>query len=242
MKKVLLTTSSKSFLERNLRLLQGKGFQLLTATNGSESLRLHHQFDFDLILSDFELEDMSGVTLCSELRLAENSRQTPFVLICYNTSECLEKVKQSDASAMILRPVNPTKLLMTIGSFINMQLARSKRIIFTEDVITKTLNEEFISRSIDISATGILIESDRRLSIGETIDCHFRLFESAQIQIRGEIARCLNSEKGNLRYGVKFVNLTYSKRTTLERYVASNEHLEIIPKPQHLLERDLNQF
>lgn len=240
MKKVLLTTSSKSFLERNLNLLQGKGFQLQTAVNGADALKQQQQSGFDLILSDFELADMSGVKLCSELRLAETPRQTPFVIICYNTAECLEKVKRSEANAMVLRPVNPTKLLMTIGSFLDMQLARSKRIIFTEDVLTKRLNDEFISRSIDISATGILIESDRRLSIGETIDCHFRLFDSVQTQVSGEIARCLSSEKGNLCYGVKFVDLTYSKRSTLERYVASNEHLEIIPKPQHLIERDLH--
>lgn len=82
MKKVLLTSSSKTFLERNMNLLTNKGFRFFTATNGSETIRLHQEHLFDLILSDLELEDMDGCVLCSEVRRTESSQPVSIVLIC----------------------------------------------------------------------------------------------------------------------------------------------------------------
>jgi len=164
-KKVLLTSSSSAFLKRNVTLLTGKGFQLFTAANGSEAVKLHQKHLFDLILSDLELEDMDGGTLCAEVHQVEPSADVRVVLICLSTAESLEKVKRSDADAILLRPIDPTQLLVTIGSFINMQLARSTRVEFTVDVSGRKQGKEFSCISHDISSTGILIETNVQLSV-----------------------------------------------------------------------------
>lgn len=216
-----------------------KGFQLVTASSGSEALILHRKHCFDLILADLELDDMDGRRLCSEVRAGDPAHQVPIILICIDTPECLEKVRQSDATAMILRPINPTQLLMTIGSFIEMQLARSKRVAFLADVLTKTADTEFYSHSRDISATGILIETEHRLSVGENIVCDFQLFDAIHTRAAGEVARCVDTPRGSLLYGIKFVDLPMAKRSAIEKYVASHDHLEIVPKPHHLLGKSL---
>jgi CheY-like chemotaxis protein len=226
-KKVLLTSSSKAFLERNMNLLINKGFQFFTAATGSETIKLHQEYLFDLILSELELKDMDGCTLCSEVRKTESSRPVSVVLICSDTAECLKKVEESDATAMLVRPIKPTQLLVTIGSIIDMQLARSKRVEFKAEVLTKMQDTEFISASHDISATGILIETDHQLSLGDPVGCQFRLFGSCDTQTEGEIARCIISPKGKMLYGVKFINLPSPERSAIEKYVALNDHLGI---------------
>jgi len=135
-KKVLLTSSSKAFLERNMNLLTNKGFHFFTAATGSETIELHQEHLFDLILSELELKDMDGCTLCSEVRKTETSKPVSVVLICSDTADCLKRVEQSDATAMLTRPIKPTQLLVTIGSIIDMQLARSKRVEFIAEVLT----------------------------------------------------------------------------------------------------------
>lgn len=217
-----------------------KGFQLFTAASGSEAITLHRKYHFDLILSDLELEDMDGRRLCSEVRETDASSNVPVVLICYDTLNCLQKVMQSDAAAILPRPINPTQLLVTIGSFIGMQLARSKRVVFSAEVLTRLRDTEFFSLSHDISATGILIETEHQLSLGDRIVCNFTLFGSGRTEAEGEVARRVDSRKGKVLYGVKFVDLPISKRSTIEKYVASNDHLGIIPKPHHLLEKSFN--
>jgi len=149
------------------------------------------------------------------------------VLICSDTAECLKKVEESDATAMLVRPIKPTQLLVTIGSIIDMQLARSKRVEFKGEVLTKMQDAEFISVSYDISATGILIETNHQLSLGDQVACQFRLFATSDTQAEGEVARCIISPKGKTLYGVKFINLPSSKRNAIEKYVALNDHLGI---------------
>ena len=180
MKKVLLTSSSKTFLGRNMNLLMDKGFQLFTAATGSETLKLQQEHLFDLILADLELKDMDGSRLCSDIFKQEPSRFVPVVLICYDRIECIEKAKKSAAVAILLRPINPGQMLVTIGSFIDMQLARSNRVAFNTEVTTKKQELEFFGVSHDISATGILLETGQQLFYGDRISCKFKLHDSCQ--------------------------------------------------------------
>lgn len=225
MKKVLLTSSSKAFLGRNTNLLADKGFQFFTAATGSETLKLHREHAFDLILSDLELDDMDGCRLCSEVRKTEHSKPVSVVLICTGTDDCLKKVEQSDATAMLVRPIHPTQMLVTIGSIIDMQLARSKRVEFRAEVLTRKQDLEFASVSHDISASGILIETEHQLSTGDAINCSFSLLDH-NATAAGEVARCLASRARKL-FGVKFTNISIQCRSTIERYVAMNEHLGV---------------
>lgn len=240
MKKVLLTSSSTTFLERNMNLLMDKGFQLFTAVSGLETLKLQQKHFFDLIISDLELEDMDGCRLCSELSQAVPSRLVPVVLICYDTFECVEKVKKSNARAMILRPVDPSQLLVTIGSFIDMQLARSKRVAFNAEVSVKMENLEFSCVSRDISTTGILLETGQKLFLEKRISCQFNLLDFCQIQTEGEVARCISLPEGKNLYGIKFIKLSLSKKSAIEKYVFSNNQMEIKQKSLHLLQKRLN--
>jgi len=230
-KKVLLTSSSSAFLKRNVTLVTGKGFQLFTAANGSEAVKLHQKHLFDLILSDLELADMDGGTLCAEVHHAEPSAAVRVVLICLNTSESLDKVKQSNADAILLRPIDPSQLLVTIGSFIDMQLARSTRVEFIAAVSGRKQGKEFSCISHDISSTGILIGTDVQLAAGELINFDFKLFDATQIQTDVEVARCISAPDGNMLYGVKFIDLPEAKRDAIKKYIALNTHLGVMEQP-----------
>jgi len=230
-KKVLLTSSSKAFLKRNITLLTGKGFQLFTATSGSEAISLHQTHRFDLILSDLELEDIDGCTLCAEVHKAEPSSGVSVVIICLNTSESLGKVRHSNADAILLRPIDPTQLLVTIGSFIDMQLARSKRVRFTVDVSGRKETTEFSCIAHDISSTGILIGTDFELTAGDRISFRFKLIDSTQVQTDVEVARCINSPDSTMLYGAKFIDLPESKRDAIKKYIAANDHLGVMQQP-----------
>ena len=163
MKKILLASEYKLFLERNSNLLTRSGLQLFTATRGEEALDLHAEYNFDLIFSDFKLEDMDGDKLCSLVRSKEGARQVVVVLACQNIEDRLELVEQCGASAIILKPIDPVKLLNTIGHFIDVKLLRSHRVELRVKVLCKEQNLEFFCISHDVSNTGILIETKHLL-------------------------------------------------------------------------------
>lgn len=165
MKKVLLASASRVFLKRNTNLLMSRGFQLFSVTTGAEALKLIKEYDFDLILADLKLDDMGGGTLCSLVRGEEKLRHIPVILICHNIEGSIERVEQSSATAMLIKPVDPINLLETVGSYLDLQLGRSKRTVLHVKVISKRLSLEFFCFSHDISNTGILLETEFQLAL-----------------------------------------------------------------------------
>lgn len=221
MKQVLIASASKVFLKRNANLLQGRGFQLFTTTNGTDALKMHDEYAFDLILADLKLDDMSGCTFCSLLRKEESSRHVPVILICHNISGSIERVEQSCASAMLLKPVDPIKLLETVGNFLDAPIGRSRRVVLKVKVISKNTDLEFECISHDISITGILLETEYHLALGSRITCVFTIPGSSKIETEGEVMRFMTSQECENLYGVKFVALSSVQRVAINDYIVS---------------------
>ncbi|MBP1728610.1 MAG: response regulator, PilZ [Deltaproteobacteria bacterium] len=221
MKKVLLASASKVFLKRNTNLLKGRGFQLISTMNGAEALKLHKEYLFDLVLADLKLEDMCGCTLLSLVREEEASRHVPVILICHKISGSIERVEQSGASAMLLKPIDPIQLIETIGSFLDMQIGRSKRVVLNVKVLVKKIDLEFYCLSYDISNTGILLETEYNLDLGVRIMCRFTLPGSCKIEAEGEVIRYMSTLEYKSLYGVKFINLPLPYLKSIEHYLAA---------------------
>lgn len=222
MKKILLVSTSNVFLKRNANLLEGRGLEIFTAANGEEALRLHEEHIFDLILSELELDGIDGSRLCAEVRMMPNSQHVSIILICYDILNSIHRVEQSGANAMLLKPIDPIQLLETIGSFVDMQLGRSKRVVLNVKVISMQFDQEFLCFSHDISTTGILLETEHQLSLGNRIICKFTLDNAFNIAAEGEVIRYLNLPASRNLYGVKFHALPLPYRTAIDAYVAAH--------------------
>lgn len=223
MLKILLASSSKAFLTKNENLLKREDIQIFTTTSGQEAIQLHSRHNFNLILSELILTDMGGDALCTTFRSAESTKKVAFVLVCYDNPEEHAKVRQCGADARIIRPVKPAQLIETVSSLLEMQIGRVKRALFTVNVSSKKDTVEFSCISINISITGILLETDHTLAIGDRIICRFTLPESIQIEAEGDVVRSISAMGNQHKYGVQFVRLPLSYRREIERYVATVE-------------------
>jgi CheY-like chemotaxis protein len=220
-KKILIVSSSKSFLERGRNLLTGKDFQVITAQSGAEALQLQKEYLFDLVLSDLHLLDMGGDALSSALRSEKISRNVFIILICYDNADEHSRIARCGADAKINRPVKPEQIIETVGSLLDMEIGRPKRALFTVRVLSKKGEEKFDGISIDISITGILLETEHTLAIGDRIICQFTLPGGSQIEIVGDVARSVKILENIYKYGIQFVDLSLSSRKEIVSYVTS---------------------
>ena len=220
MKKVLLTSELKGFLDRNTAFLLRRGFQLFTATSGAVAIQLHMKHHFDLILTDHKLEDMSGHTLCCQVHSTENSPPTPVIIICQNSSENIRKATESGASAVLLKPIDPNKLLTAITNFIDLQIVKSRRIALNVPVLCRKPGGEFCCQSHDISNSGILVETDQ-LAVGNRVTCELTLPGAKRFEAEGEVVRQAHSPEGKCLCGIKFINTPISSLRTIISYVVA---------------------
>ena len=221
MKKILLVSASNVFLKRNTNLLIRRGLQLFGTTSGEEALYLHKELNFDLIISDFNLEDMGGFELCSLIRNRENSQQVFIILACQDIKGHLELVERCGASAIILKPIDPIQLLKTVGSFLNVQIVRSHRVELRVKVFCKDTNLEFFCLSHDVSDTGMLIQTEHELELESRIICQFTLPPAYPVEAGGEVIRSTREMDGSHLYGIRFNDIQMSSQRAILDYVHS---------------------
>lgn len=219
MKKILFVSPSESFRARNTNLLNKSIFQVASVASGKEALQYHHNDPVDIVISELLLDDMGGDDLCSCLRELPCPDNFSFVLVCHELHAEVERAKKSKASSYITKPVQPVQLFRIVGDFASAKMLRSKRVPLEVKVKTRREKTEFQSSSHDVSITGILIETEEQLNLGDQITCQFPLPGISSIESKGEIARYEITQNGGFKYGVQFSGLKRDYRQKIDQYV-----------------------
>ncbi len=115
--KILIVDDSKAMRLIIMRTLRQAGFgnhTLFEAQNGRDALRVMQQNVPDLILCDWNMPDMSGISLLEMLRT--NHCDIRFGFITSEASFALHKVAtEAGASFVLTKPFTPEQVQDTLG-------------------------------------------------------------------------------------------------------------------------------
>jgi DNA-binding response OmpR family regulator len=81
MSTILIVDDSQSALETLIAALDGQGYQLVTAENGSKGLQLASQIRPDMILLDVMMPGMDGFEVCKRLRAKLSTALIPVIML-----------------------------------------------------------------------------------------------------------------------------------------------------------------
>ena len=101
-------------LERDY--LEANGFEVETAGDGTEALKLARTGEYDLLLLDVMLPGVSGFDICREIRREQN---VPIVLVTARKTE-VDKVRGLGLGAddYIVKPFSPSELVARVKAHI----------------------------------------------------------------------------------------------------------------------------
>jgi two-component system chemotaxis sensor kinase CheA len=103
-KSVLIAEDSITSRMMLKNILESSGYEVTTAVNGAEALKILRSDKFDLVVSDVEMPKLSGFELTSHIRSDENLSQLPVVLVtALETKEDKEKGIDVGADAYIVK-------------------------------------------------------------------------------------------------------------------------------------------
>jgi two-component system, chemotaxis family, chemotaxis protein CheY len=122
--KVLIVDDYKTMLRIMRNLLRQIGFlNVEEALDGTEALQtLQADNNFGLIISDWNMEPMTGIELLRAVRADDKLKATPFIMItAENKVENVIAAKQEGVSNYIVKPFNAdtlqTKMRSVLGPF-----------------------------------------------------------------------------------------------------------------------------
>ena len=120
---VLIVDDYKTMLKIIRNLLGQLGFTNVDeATDGKAALEKMKEKKFDLIISDWNMEPMSGLDLLKTVRAKPETEKLPFILITAESkTENVIIAKQAGVSNYIVKPFNANvlkeKLSAVLGAF-----------------------------------------------------------------------------------------------------------------------------
>jgi len=120
---VLIVDDYKTMLRilRNL-LKQLKFDNIVDATDGGMALEVLRSQDIGLVISDWNMEPMTGIQLLREVRSDDKLKHLPFIMITAESkSENVIAAKEAGVSNYIVKPFNAetlkSKLTSVLGEF-----------------------------------------------------------------------------------------------------------------------------
>ena len=104
-------------------LLKQLGFNnVKPAMDGGEALRMLNAEKFDFIISDWNMEPMTGIELLREVRKTDKLKHIPFIMITAESkTDNVVTAKQEGVSNYIVKPFNAEtlkgKMASVLGAF-----------------------------------------------------------------------------------------------------------------------------
>ena len=117
--KILIVDDEKDILEFLTYNLEKRGYDVITANNGQEGLKLAKKNCPDLILLDVMMPEMDGIEVCQQIRKTSNLADT-YILFLTARSEDYSELAGFDAGAddYITKPIKPKLLISRIEAFL----------------------------------------------------------------------------------------------------------------------------
>jgi two-component system chemotaxis response regulator CheY len=120
---ILIVDDYKTMLRIIRNLLKQLGFNNVDeATDGSMALQKLRDKDYGLVISDWNMEPMTGIQLLREVRADSKLKQLPFIMITAESkTENVVAAKEAGVNNYIVKPFNAatlkSKLSSVLGNF-----------------------------------------------------------------------------------------------------------------------------
>ncbi|SRR5690606_1061056 len=120
---ILIVDDYKTMLRIVRNLLKQLGFDNVDeATDGSAALQKLREKPYQLVISDWNMEPMTGLQLLKEVRADTKLKETPFIMITAESkTENVIEAKKAGVSNYIVKPFNAdtlkAKLNSVLGAF-----------------------------------------------------------------------------------------------------------------------------
>src|SRR5579859_5589078 len=189
--RILLVDNSRGALIFHESLLRRRKATITTALAGSEALAKAREEQPHLIMFGYDLFDMSAPEFCREIRNDEVTKMISLLFVGDRANEehgnrCLK----AGCNDVIYKPVLQHELDDKIAKLTSIPARRQLRTLTRVEVSVDNRGRFILGRSMNISATGMLLETDRVLPGEGPLRLQFYLpGESRPVQVTIEVLR-----------------------------------------------------
>ena len=139
MNQILWVDDEVDLLQPYIIYLKGKGYEVVTATNGDDALEAISHSTFSIVFLDENMPGMSGLETLQEIKRLHP--EVPVVMITKSEEEhIMEQAIGEKIADYLIKPVNPSQILLCL-----------KKHIHQQEILTEQEQQNYRQEWIDIT-------------------------------------------------------------------------------------------
>ncbi|HEX5423481.1 MAG TPA: response regulator [Candidatus Acidoferrales bacterium] len=193
-RRVLIVDDEPAVCEMIERAVADAGMEPLALLNASRAAEVLNTEKFDMVFFDFHMAAPDGVELARQMRASLTNRSTPIVLVSDDQRPHNVSVGfQAGANFFLYKPIDKTRLVTlmhAVHGTIEQHRRRMRRVTVRQKVWVRSASENCEAETVDISLTGMLVESRRVFPLGSPVELSLELSKGEKpIRGNGLVAR-----------------------------------------------------
>jgi len=191
--KVLLVDDVRVFLEFERPFFERSGCEILTATSGTEALRLVKEQKPHIVLLDYEMPGMNGDEVCRRIKEDPATRHIPVLIVTsHKEPSVLEKCRRAGCTDFVVKPVTGRDLLEKVVKLLQIPYRVHVRTRVNIEVSMGVTGEtvSVLGYSSDLSEGGMMVETVEPIDMGAKVGVVFKLSgRNEEIRATAEVLR-----------------------------------------------------
>ncbi len=226
MKKILIARETNRILQKRNSFLHRADMRVFTAATSDEALTIHRAEHPELIITELDLPGMPIEKFCSLVREDAARQEAAMILVCENTKDAHARSLRLGVQAVYRKPIKPALVFAKAQKLLKLSLRETYRVLLSVAVEGSASDQMFSCRTLDISLTGMLLETTETFRQNDRLVCSFYLpdADTTHIITTGEIVRTIPPSPGSdaNRYGVHFLDLSAEAESSLQAFLGKD--------------------
>jgi len=214
---ILMVDDVELFLELEKSLLEGSGYDIVTARSGEEALETLSDIDPDLMLLDLYMPGIDGDEVCRRLRQNDSWKNLPVIMVtAAGKEEEIRKCLDAGCDDYVTKPINKKELLDKVRRLLGEVKGRSEpRDRVALKVQLKVDGQNINAWAKDLSRNGIYVKSTTVLEEGSPVELSIDLGNGHSSPLLGKVKRV--ERGGETGMGIYFIHPDPLQLRELER-------------------------
>lgn len=230
-KKILLVDDVKLFIELEKTFFQRKdSFEILTAGNGKEALKIAEVEQPDLIYMDLYMPEMNGDECCNIIKNTSYGRNIPIVMVTSAGKENdSERCLAAGCDEIITKPINRAHFLSIAKKHLEVHERKEPRYMSHIKIkFGQNMDELLTDYTVNLNAGGLFLSSPRQLPVDTQLFVEFSLPEESKIICCQARIAWVNEADSPLKcdlpvgMGLEFVDLSPDDMNLILEYIEKN--------------------
>ncbi len=225
-KKILLVDDVRLFLNLEETFFRRTGCEIFTAQNGEDAIKTAKKEKPDLVLLDLILPGMNGDEVCRKIKSDPTLKNTKIIMVTtISDEETMDRCMKAGCDDYVTKPIHQPDLLGKAAGLLDIPYRVHFRILVKVEVRGEYDQGFFMGTSSDISNSGILVETDQKIELGEKVNLQFVVpGQSDTIQVVGKMARVDElSFRDRFGIGIHFDSLTPEQEQSIATFIKSRK-------------------